>query len=653
METQPPPTHPNPAAPSVDLEQAEAALVTHYPRLTRLAYLALPASLGRARRVLSAHAVVQRALPRGRTSGDGPGERIPAQRRAAGEQAPDPAYAYVRLRVLAAVLEQDGPRGRFGLPKRAQLPPPLPRVWGLRLFPRSGGSDELALDQSLSALSAAARAAFVLRGLEGLDDRDIRRLLTAAGAPDARAAVAEADGTEPPADLEQLLLSPEFDPCVLQARPTDLMRRRQHTRAALAAAAALAACGALLGLPGDVLGGPDDAAAPPYARNEFAQAALEPERLAQAGRDDWRVTARPDFAAWPARGGRVKDDTLLSRALRVWARPSTRVALSATPGTASGPPAGPPQLLYAGDLGGVTVVVFHDGLRIVRYAEPKGDPASGVALDFARTDGADASSATALVLQRSGDRVRYLTAPWVAGVAVRDLLRPGAAAKPVSRAPDGVTALVESPATAKECGAWSALELRMRPAAGAGPRLVTDLGELTPAGLTYGAPASAVAPAGAPARTAWSRTACGLGQLRAAGVREVNAWTFADQDLPDEAGTAAWICTRAETWRGSGTRVLAQFQPPGEGQAVVTSTAADTTACGVREPSALAGVLWQSSAGRWYVLAAGSRDVASITARGGVSSTAPGRYLAVRAAQGARAELSATLQDGSTFEAVR
>ncbi|MZD06000.1 hypothetical protein GTW43_13010, partial [Streptomyces sp. SID5785] len=51
----------------VDVEQAEAALVEHYPRLVRLAYLVLPPSLGRNRRVLTAHAVTQRALPRGRT----------------------------------------------------------------------------------------------------------------------------------------------------------------------------------------------------------------------------------------------------------------------------------------------------------------------------------------------------------------------------------------------------------------------------------------------------------------------------------------------------------------------------------------------------------------------------------------------------------
>lgn len=58
----------SPAGPVVDVEQAEAALVEHYPRLVRLAYLVLPPSLGRSRRVLTAHALTQRALPRGKSA---------------------------------------------------------------------------------------------------------------------------------------------------------------------------------------------------------------------------------------------------------------------------------------------------------------------------------------------------------------------------------------------------------------------------------------------------------------------------------------------------------------------------------------------------------------------------------------------------------
>ncbi|MEU9996459.1 hypothetical protein AB0I01_13725, partial [Streptomyces sp. NPDC050848] len=235
----------------VDVEQAEAALVEHYQRLVRIAYLVLPPSLGRNRRVLTAHALVQGSLPRRRTSAAGAG--VPGPRRA--EDAVDPGYAYVRGEVLRQALIAGLPLLRRALPRRAQFPPLLPQVWGLRVFPRAGGADELALDQRLSALSGPARAVFVLRGLERQGDPEVLRVLAAAGvaAAEARAALVEADAVEAALGVGTagLLDSPEFDPCSLQVRPPDLMRRRQHGRAALAAVAAVLVCGTLLGLPGD------------------------------------------------------------------------------------------------------------------------------------------------------------------------------------------------------------------------------------------------------------------------------------------------------------------------------------------------------------------------------------------------------------------
>lgn len=99
----------------MDVEQAEAALVEHYPRLVRLAYLVLPPGLGRGRRVLTAHALAQRALPRGRT----PAPVIPAQ--STGRDG-DPGYALVRLQVLRTALEAGLPLRRLAWPKRSQLP---------------------------------------------------------------------------------------------------------------------------------------------------------------------------------------------------------------------------------------------------------------------------------------------------------------------------------------------------------------------------------------------------------------------------------------------------------------------------------------------------------------------------------------------------
>ncbi|MFB6954078.1 hypothetical protein ACFCXP_30980 [Streptomyces niveus] len=638
-----PPTAIAPAPAPVDVEQAEAALVEHYPRLVRIAYLVLPPALGRNRRVLTAHAVVQRSLPRGRSAAT-----------------PDDGYTYVRGRVLRQALDAGRPLRRVAWPRRAQLPPLLPHAWGLRLFPRSGGADELALDQRLSALSGGARAAFVLRGLERLPDRDVRRLLTDAGIEDPHAALAEADGigTKGVALLE----SPEYDACSLQARPTDLLRRRQHARAAVVGVAAVAVCGALLGLPGDGWGA-NGAAAPPYARNSAAEAALDPAKVHRVPENAWRSAARTDFSVWPTRGALAGDRPLLRRALAVWARPGAAVRVSSTPATPVGPPMGPAQLLYAGEVDRARVVLLYDGLRIARYAEPR-TGTGPVALDFARVDGASADTAPgaapatyALVAGRTDGNVRYLTAPWVATASVRDLLDPAGDARPLRRGADGVTDPLPVPGANRECGAWDVLEVTESGEAG-GVRLLSDLGELTPARLTSGPPSAPADVSGTEARTAWARTACLLPAVRSHGVRTVNSWQFASQSLPESNGAARWVCTRAETWRGTESRVLAQFQPPSAKAGAprtgaVAARASGSPACGAREPHVLAGVLWKSRGGRWYVLAAGSDEFRSVRTTGGVTGEARGRVLAVPAKPGDRAELDGLLADGTRVGALR
>ncbi|MFB7277660.1 hypothetical protein ACWEP8_06530 [Streptomyces hydrogenans] len=691
---------PSPVGP-VDVEQAEAALVERYPRLVRIAYLVLPPTMGRNRRVLTAHALVQRALPRRRV----PGPAVPEPRRP--EDAVDPGYAYVRGEVLRQALVAGLPLRRLAVPRRAQLPPLLPQVWGLRLFPRAGGADELALDQLLSRLSGPARAAYVLRGLERQGDAEVLRVLAAAGAPDPESALAELAALEdeepdlpapapaapaapaprggerpervaeqagpgrapaapassavpgpPPAPAApsagprlsgaSLLESAEFDPCTLQARPGDLLRRRQHGRAALVGVVALLVCGALLGLPGDGWGR-NGAAAPSYARNPAAEAALDPAKVKRVAAAVWPGAVRRDFSVWPARGELAGDAPLLRRALAVWARPGGAVESSATPGTPVGPPMGPPQLLFAGRVDAARVVLFHDGLRIVRYAEPV-EGSAGAALDFARTDGAEGPEAAAVVVTRAAGNVRYLTAPWVTGTSVRDLLMPGKEPWTLGRDARGVTDAVPSPALAKECARWNTLQV----ADGSGGRLLGDLGELLPARLLWGPPGRPVDATGREARESWSRTACRLTTVLGQGVRSVRSWRFARQTLPEGAGRAAWVCTRAETWRGTGTRVLAQFLPPDrKAPAALAARAQDAPACGVREPRVLAGALWQAPGGGWYVLAAGGPDVASVEVKGGVAARAEGPVLAAKAAAGARAELTATLKDGRRMPALR
>ncbi|MER0479457.1 hypothetical protein ABR737_14070 [Streptomyces sp. Edi2] len=630
----------------IDVEQAEAALVEHYPRLVRLAYLVLPPGQSRGRRVLAAHGVVQRTLPRQRSSTRGLG--LPAQR-AGTDAAIDPGYAFVRLRVLRAALAAGRSRRWLPVP-----PPPFPQVWGLRLFPRSGGADELALDQALSALSGPGRAAFVLRDLERLSAPETRRVLEAAGVAHPRAALDEAERATTPAGSRDrsLLESPEFDPCALQARPTDLIRRRQHGRAVLTAGVAVLVCGALLGMPGDGWG-PDGAAAPAYARNAASEAALDPGKLVVSSATAWKNAARQDFSAWPARGDRIHDKALLRRALAVWARPGAGVPVSATPGTPTGPAAGPAQLLFAGVVDHVVVVLLHDGLRVVRYAEAADgegqSDGTGAAVDFARTDGAAADSASALVVSRTQGNVRYLTAPWVKSARLVDLLKPDAPGSRLRIGADGTTDPVPTPRPAATCTTWPALRM--------GGRLLTDLGELTPARLTYGTPRKPGEVTAPRARKAWARTACQLAAVRGQGVRAVNAWKFAHQPLPGGAGSAAWLCTRAETWRGPGSRTMAQIQTPAAGgrpyaPGSVAARAEGGTACGPRAPRALAGVLWKSATGQWWLLAAGSSQITSITTTGDVHGQAPGRLLTLPAKSGDRAELKGRLANGKTVGAV-
>ncbi|MFE3635410.1 hypothetical protein [Streptomyces cellostaticus] len=622
----------NAAGPDVGVDQAEAALVEHYPRLVRLAYLILPPGLARSRRVLTAHALVQRALPRGRRRKP----VIPAQ--SAGRDG-DPGYVFVRQEVVRTALTAARTRGG-----RPRLSPPLPRVWGLRLFPRSGGADELALDERLSVLSGPARAAYVLRGLERLPDSAVRGILASAGVDQPGAALSEANGVP---TQDALLWSPEFDPCSLQARPTDLVRRRQHTKAALAAAAALAVCGALVTLPGGGWG-PDGAAAPLYAENPAAEAALDPGKLVRIGPAAWRSSARSDFSVWPARGTLTGDRSLLRRALAVWARPGGTVRVSATPGTQTGGPAGPPQLLYAGEVDSARVVILYDGLRIARYAEPR-DGTVGAALDFARVDGASGTEAGALVLGRSDGNVRYLTAPWVRRAAQRDLMKPDTAALPLP-VTDGVTAPLASPALRTgSCTSWRVLQLT----GPSGDQLHTDLGELVPAHLTAGRPGAPAEAAGAEGLRAWAPFACSLAAERSVGVRGVNAWSFAEQPLPDGSGTGQWVCTRAETWRGGGTTALAQFRTPGRTTGAVVARGADVAACGPREPRVLAGVLWKARTGDWYLLAAGGPDVTGIRASGGITAAGQGPLLAVKAGKGTRADLRGTLKNGGTINGLR
>lgn len=651
----------------VAVDQAEAVIVDQYTRLVRLAYLTLPHTLGRHRRVLVAHALVQRALPGFRVGRAL--SRVPEQRR----RTPDPALACMRARVVRSALAHDRrPRGWPGfLPPPRALRPTLPVVWGLRLFPRAGGDEEVALGQALSEVPASARAAFVLLQLEGLSRSETVELLTAADVPRPQDALRTARAMAATAGTatEALLRSREFDACSVQTRPTDLLRRRRRYQLAWLTAVLVALCCALLltTVGGTPSGQPSGTAG--------ARPAIGPDDLLRTPRDAWADTSRVDFTAWPARGARADDEALITRALGVWTDPPRGTRVTVAPATGAEPPPRNTQLLYADVVGREAVVLFHDGRRVVRFSEPV-DSSGPASLDISRSDEADVTTAAAVVVSREDGKVRYLTAPWIAETQTRDLLAPNSPGRPLDVSDEGVTdAVAAKAAEAAEAadevdgrsgkGACDSLPvLQLRSSARIVENhafLVADLGGLTPAHLSYtplpgtGAPPRQPREAtGSAALRSWAHTACGLPELRRSGVRSVNQWDFAEQELPERGGQAVWSCTRASTWRGPGS-VLVRFRTStasATAPAKVVGRADSTAACSRFGQHIVAATPWKAASGRHYLLAAGSREVEEIDVTGDVEVTERGRTLAVKAPKSPDATVRARLTDGETLEEV-
>lgn len=145
-----------PTATALNIPQADARA-----RLQRLAYAILSPSLGRRRRTLIAHVAVDHAF----TSGE--------VRHRQGETGA--TYPMLRERVLRRTLETG--RRRAVLATRA-----------------AGRPRRIATaDPELAGLLPAARAAYALRHLEGLDRSETYKLLAAAGVGDPATATTLAD----------------------------------------------------------------------------------------------------------------------------------------------------------------------------------------------------------------------------------------------------------------------------------------------------------------------------------------------------------------------------------------------------------------------------------------------------------------------------
>ncbi|MFJ3670919.1 hypothetical protein ACIPSE_31105 [Streptomyces sp. NPDC090106] len=639
------------------VQDAESVLLEQYGDLVRLAHLVLPVSLGRHRRVLLAHSLVQRALP-GHRAGP-PGHRVPPPR-SEGQEG-DPVERALLVAVLRGALAH-GRRPRLW-PARCAAPgallPRLPLVVGLRLFPRSGGAAELALSQRLSGVSAAGRAAFVLRTAHGLSDDAVLSVLKDAGAADPVGALRTASAPERDlgASAAALLMAQEFDACALQAGPTDLLRRRRRLRLGVGVSALAGVTALVLVVTASGGAAPPVSAPAPAGRGAPAVADLvrTPAGL-------WDETSRVDFTAWPARGSRVDDEKLLSRALDSWSLPSagTRVVVaSATTATA---PVSTPQLLFAGDVDDRAVVLLYDGQRLARYTE-SGSSARDPRLDLSRADDADVTTAAAVAVGSRDGEARYVLAPWVAEAQTRDLLRPDKLGSPLRVGKDGVTDPVPLVSAAKGCDSRPVLQLRSSERiAERHAFLLAPMTGLSPVHLTYTPlPGHGTPPARQPreatgpqALVAWAHQACSLDSLEGSGVRAVNAWDFAEQDLPDGGGHAVWTCARADSWRGSGD-VTVSFRTSryaADAPAHTVTRVRSTASCSRFGQHIVAESGWRSPKDRWYVLAAGSRAVTRLSVSGDVSVTRDGRTLAVPAPRDAEVEVRARLVTGEDLDTV-
>ncbi|SDG52995.1 hypothetical protein SAMN05421505_10550 [Sinosporangium album] len=540
--------------------RGDRALARPYRDLVWLAYLALPSSGDGERRLVLAHRLVAEALAR-HPSADGE------------------AYPRLRGEVLRRALRRRALRRRLRGASRLDVVPAVTR-----------GAD-LAFTAALDRLPAPARAAYALYRMEGLGAAETRAVLASAGVDDPGGALAAVVALESDFGPDSAALHrPSIDPTI--ARVYGRVPSGNTGRLIVAGAAfALLAAAAMVPVWFDLYGerSPAHGAGP---------AAADAPVVRQVPRGAWRTTTDLDLGTWEARGALRGDKALVGRALAAWLRPG-KVPHRAFHGVPDRAPSADPQLLYAGRLSGVRVVLLRDPGRVARYTETVG----GRSLDIFPEPRQSAGEATPLKLLTSRSGSHYLLPPWVeevhaASLGHRPRWRPVAVA-------GGVTAAVPHERRSR---CWRGPVLRLRaPQIGAGPTSTAiDMGRLTLATLDYRSAASS-APSGldtaADGFTAWSQLGCAFARPNDE-VRSATAWEFFRGALP-EGARGRWICVRlADVTGRSTTRAVLLVTSGGHTSPVPTGQRRDTWDCSHLKRDIASGTWWKGPSGQWHYLAA-------------------------------------------------
>jgi hypothetical protein len=307
--------------------------------------------------------------------------------------------------------------------------------------------------------------------------------------------------------------------------------------------------------------------------------------------------------------------------------------VTALAGTAGGPPVGVVRTLYAGDLDGQTVVLLADDVRIARYTVA----GKSRTVTLAPKPRRDPVNASALRLTSGTTSARYLLAPWVSKIEATVL---GGGWRKLT-ASDGVTGAVGGGGGGTACWSGPVLRLTAGDVHGGAPFTLADFGAAAPAHARYQPPAVPAQIAGQNAGATasptagqsagpiagpqeldarggpavWNRLGCALTELRGATLDSVTAWELWSGDLPENAGRASWVCTRADG-TGGANRAAADLIMPGAAKTQRTAVRTATRLCSQLAPDLVVATWWKAPSGKWYFLAAGSRNVGRITLSG-------------------------------------